>query len=343
MRYQRGLLPGATERIGILLVNLGTPNAPTTTAVRRYLAEFLHDHRVIELSRWLWCPLLHGVILRLRPQRSAAAYQKIWREDGSPLMALSRCIAEELDELLRHRHGNAVKVALAMRYGQPSIHAALNELVAAGVERIVVLPLYPQFSCSTTASVYDAVTRTLGKWRNLPALHLVRDYHLDEGYLDALTASVREHWSSHPRAEKLVISFHGTPQRYADQGDPYRSQCEATATALSHRLKLNPDQWVLSFQSRFGRTPWLTPYTDQTLTQLAKAGMPSVDIICPGFAADCLETLEEIALTNAEIFRQAGGQDFSYIACLNDRVDHIKALAAITERAAGNWLTHHLN
>ncbi|MBT3972294.1 MAG: ferrochelatase, partial [Acidiferrobacteraceae bacterium] len=188
MRYQRGLLHGATERIGILLVNLGTPNAPTATAVRHYLAEFLHDHRVVELSRWLWCPLLHGGILRLRPQRSAAAYQKIWRDDGSPLMALSRRIAEELDELLRNRHGDAVKVALAMRYGQPSIDATLNELVAAGVERIVVLPLYPQFSCSTTASVYDAVTRTLGKWRNLPALHLVRDYHLDEGYLDALTA-----------------------------------------------------------------------------------------------------------------------------------------------------------
>ena len=339
MHYQRGLPLKATGRTGVLVVNLGTPDAPTGAAVRRYLAEFLHDPRVVELSRWLWCLILHGIILRTRPRRSAAAYQKIWNHDGSPLMLLSQQIARQLDARLRQRHGESIRVTLAMRYGQPSIQSALSGLAAESVDQIVVLPLYPQFSCSTTASVYDAVTRVLRNWRNLPALHLIRSYHSDKGYLDALAASVREHWANHPKAEKLVISFHGTPQRYADQGDPYRLQCEASATALARRLELDPHEWVLSFQSRFGRAPWLTPYTEQTLALLAKEGVHSVDIICPGFAVDCLETLEEIALENSDIFCRAGGKHFTYIPCLNDRTDHISALAGIIEREAKGWLT----
>ena len=337
MRYQRGLLPEATDRTGVLLVNLGTPEAPNAPAVRRYLGEFLHDHRVVELSRWIWCLVLHGIILRFRPRRSAAAYKKIWSETGSPLMSLTRSLADNLDAHFRHQADEVTYVAMAMRYGHPSVPHALEQLAAAGVTRMVVLPLYPQYSCSTTASVYDAVSNTLRNWRNLPAIHIMRDYHLAEGYLNALTTSVRHHWARHGRAEKLVVSFHGTPQRYADQGDPYRLQCEQTAKALAQRLELTPEQWVLSFQSRFGRAPWLRPYTDETLRSLAQQGTQHVDVICPGFSVDCLETLEEIAEENADIFRGAGGQGFAYIPCLNDRADHIEALAELIRTEVPGW------
>ena len=262
MRYQRGLLPDATDRTGVLLVNLGTPEAPDAPAVRRYLGQFLHDHRVVEISRWIWCLILHGIILRSRPRRSAAAYKKIWSETGSPLMSLTRSLAHNLDAHFRQHGSEDTCIAMAMRYGHPSIPHTLEQLADGGVTRIIVLPLYPQYSCSTTASVYDAVSNTLRNWRNLPAIHIMRDYHLAEGYLNALAASVRHHWAQHGRAEKLIVSFHGTPQRYADQGDPYRLQCERTAKALAQRLELTPEQWMLSFQSRFGRAPWLRPYTD---------------------------------------------------------------------------------
>jgi len=337
MRYQRGLLPEATDRTGVLLVNLGTPEAPNAPAVRRYLGEFLHDHRVVELSRWIWCLVLHGIILRFRPRRSAAAYKKIWSETGSPLMSLTRSLADNLDAHFRQQAGEVTCVAMAMRYGHPSVPHALEQLAAAGVTRMIILPLYPQYSCSTTASVYDAVSNTLRNWRNLPAIHIMRDYHLAEGYLNALATSVRYHWTQHGRAEKLVVSFHGTPQQYADQGDPYRLQCEQTAKALAQRLELTPEQWVLSFQSRFGRAPWLRPYTDETLRSLAQQGTQHVDVICPGFSVDCLETLEEIAEENADIFRSAGGQGFAYIPCLNDRADHVEALAELICTEVPSW------
>ena len=344
MRYQRGLLPDATDRTGVLLVNLGTPEAPDASAVRRYLGQFLHDPRVVEISRWIWCLILHGIILRSRPRRSAAAYKKIWSETGSPLMSLTRSLAHNLDAHFR-QHGNEdTYIAMAMRYGHPSIPHTLEQLADGGVTRIIVLPLYPQYSCSTTASVYDAVSDTLRNWRNLPAIHIMRDYHLAEGYLNALAASVRHHWAQHGRAEKLIVSFHGTPQRYADQGDPYRLQCERTAKALAQRLELTPEQWVLSFQSRFGRAPWLRPYTDETLRSLAQQGTQHVDVVCPGFSVDCLETLEEIAEENADIFRSAGGQGFAYIPCLNDRADHVEALAELIRAEVPNWFpeTTHL-
>ncbi len=344
MRYQRGLLPEATDHTGVLLVNLGTPEAPNAPAVRRYLGEFLHDHRVVEITRWIWCLILHGIILRSRPRRSAAAYKKIWSETGSPLMSLTRSLADSLDAHFRQHGGENTCIVMAMRYGHPSIPHGLEQLADAGVTRIIVLPLYPQYSCSTTASVYDAVSNTLRNWRNLPAIHIMRDYHLAEGYLNALTASVRHHWAQHNRAEKLVVSFHGTPQRYADQGDPYRLQCERTARALAQRLGLTPEQWVLSFQSRFGRAPWLRPYTDETLRSLAQQGIQHVDVVCPGFSVDCLETLEEIAEENADIFRNAGGQGFAYIPCLNDRADHVEALAELIRAEVPSWFpeTTHL-
>ena len=344
MRYQRGLLPDATDRTGVLLVNLGTPEAPDAPAVRRYLGQFLHDHRVVEISRWIWCLILHGIILRSRPRRSAAAYKKIWSETGSPLMSLTRSLAHNLDAHFRQHGSKNTCIAMAMRYGHPSIPHTLEQLADGGVTRIIVLPLYPQYSCSTTASVYDAVSDTLRNWRNLPAIHIMRDYHLAEGYLNALAASVRHHWAQHGRAEKLIVSFHGTPQRYADQGDPYRLQCERTAKALAQRLELTPEQWVLSFQSRFGRAPWLRPYTDETLRSLAQQGTQHVDVVCPGFSVDCLETLEEIAEENADIFRSAGGQGFAYIPCLNDRADHVEALAELIRAEVPSWFpeTTHL-
>ena len=344
MRYQRGLLPDATDRTGVLLVNLGTPEAPDAPAVRRYLGQFLHDHRVVEISRWIWCLILHGIILRSRPRRSAAAYKKIWSETGSPLMSLTRSLAHNLDAHFRQHGSKDTCIAMAMRYGHPSIPHALEQLADGGVTRIIVLPLYPQYSCSTTASVYDAVSNTLRNWRNLPAIHIMRDYHLAEGYLNALAASVRHHWAQHGRAEKLIVSFHGTPQRYADQGDPYRLQCERTAKALAQRLELTPEQWMLSFQSRFGRAPWLRPYTDETLRSLAQQGTQHVDVVCPGFSVDCLETLEEIAEENADIFRNAGGQGFAYIPCLNDRADHVEALAELIRAEVPSWFpkTTHL-
>ena len=344
MRYQRGLLPDATDRTGVLLVNLGTPEAPDAPAVRRYLGQFLHDHRVVEISRWIWCLILHGIILRSRPRRSAAAYKKIWSETGSPLMSLTRSLAHNLDVHFMQHGSEDTCIAMAMRYGHPSIPHALEQLADGGVTRIIVLPLYPQYSCSTTASVYDAVSNTLRNWRNLPAIHIMRDYHLAEGYLNALAASVRYHWAQHGRAEKLIVSFHGTPQRYADQGDPYRLQCERTAKALAQRLELTPEQWMLSFQSRFGRAPWLRPYTDETLRSLAQQGTQHVDVVCPGFSVDCLETLEEIAEENADIFRSAGGQGFAYIPCLNDRADHVEALAELIRAEVPSWFpeTTHL-
>ena len=344
MRYQRGLLPDATDRTGVLLVNLGTPEAPNAPAVRRYLGQFLHDHRVVEISRWIWCLILHGIILRSRPRRSAAAYKKIWSETGSPLMSLTRSLAHNLDVHFMQHGSEDTCIAMAMRYGHPSIPHTLEQLADGGVTRIIVLPLYPQYSCSTTASVYDAVSNTLRNWRNLPAIHIMRDYHLAEGYLNALAASVRHHWAQHGRAEKLIVSFHGTPQRYADQGDPYRLQCERTAKALAQRLELTPEQWMLSFQSRFGRAPWLRPYTDETLRSLAQQGTQHVDVVCPGFSVDCLETLEEIAEENADIFRSAGGQGFAYIPCLNDRADHVEALAELIRAEVPSWFpeTTHL-
>ena len=259
-------------------------------------------------------------------------------------MSLTRSLAHNLDVHFMQHGSEDTCIAMAMRYGHPSIPHALEQLADGGVTRIIVLPLYPQYSCSTTASVYDAVSNTLRNWRNLPAIHIMRDYHLAEGYLNALAASVRHHWAQHGRAEKLIVSFHGTPQRYADQGDPYRLQCERTAKALAQRLELTPEQWVLSFQSRFGRAPWLRPYTDETLRSLAQQGTQHVDVVCPGFSVDCLETLEEIAEENADIFRSAGGQSFAYIPCLNDRADHVEALAELIRAEVPSWFpeTTHL-
>ncbi len=318
--------------IGILVTNLGTPDAPTPAALRRYLAEFLWDRRVVDLPRPLWWLILNGIILRTRPARSAAAYQKVWTEAGSPLMAMSRRQSELLQNELPD-----VRLVLGMRYGNPSIASALEQLRAAGATRVLVLPLYPQYSCSTTASTFDAVADAVRSWRRIPELRFVSDYHLDAGYLDALAASIRDEWQQRSPAKRLLFSFHGTPERFRDEGDPYYQQCLATAEGVAERLALEPDRWQVTFQSRFGREPWLQPYSDETLKALPGEGIDSVDVICPGFSADCLETLEEMAQENRNLFLAAGGREYHYIPALNDRPDQIAALAALIRRHLCGW------
>ncbi len=324
---------GESPRTGLLLVNLGTPEAPTRAAVHRYLAEFLHDHRVVELSRWLWCPLLHGVILPLRSGPVARKYAKVWTADGSPLLAFSRALASGV-----RAAAPEFDVALAMRYGAPSVASELCALESRGVDRLLLLPLYPQYSASTTGSVFDAVARELATWRRVPALRLVADYHDDGGWLQALVASVRAHWAANGRGDKLLLSFHGLPERMVLRGDPYSRQCEAGARALADRLGLADGDWELSYQSRFGREQWLQPATSTRLAELGQARTRRVDVLCPGFAVDCLETLEEIAMENAAIFAAAGGESLHYIPALNADAAHVAALVALARRHAQGWL-----
>jgi protoporphyrin/coproporphyrin ferrochelatase len=313
----------------ILLVNLGTPDAPTAPAVRRYLAEFLGDPRVVELPRWLWLPILHGIILNTRPAKSAAKYATVWTPEGSPLRVHTERQAKLLRGLIGERGNRDTVVAWAMRYGQPSIGATLDALTRQGAGRVLVLPLYPQYAISTTASVYDAVQ----DWqrRNPDAIEFaeIRSYPEHAGYIKALAANIRDHWMKQGRGELLVMSFHGIPQRSVDRGDPYADECRRTADLLATELGLAPERWKLTFQSRFGKAAWLQPYTQPTLEQLAKDGLASVDLVCPGFTSDCLETLEEISMECREAFLHCGGKEFNYISCLNERSDWIAALADI--------------
>ncbi len=317
--------------VGVLLSNLGTPDAPETPALRRYLREFLSDRRVIELPCWKWWPILNLFVLTTRPRRSAALYRAIWTPEGSPLLVTGRAVAAALAREL------ALPVALGMRYGKPSIAAALDLLVAEGCDRVLLLPLYPQYAAATTASTFDAFFAALRARRDLPAARTVRDYHADAGYVAALASSARELWQREGPPRRLLISFHGIPRRYADAGDPYPRQCEATARLLARALGLGDGAWALAYQSRFGREEWLTPYTDETLRRWGGEGLDSADVICPGFAADCLETLEEIDVGNREVFRGAGGGRFRYVGALNARADHIAALAAIARRNLAGW------
>ena len=331
-RFRDGVAPTAATKTGLLLVNLGTPGAPTAAGVRRYLAQFLHDYRVVELTRWLWCPILHFIILPIRSGKVAHKYASIWTDKGSPLMAHSRDLAEALQAQVPE-----FDVQLAMCYGEPSIPGQLRAMQARGMHRLLVLPLYPQYSASTVAAVHDAVFKELRSWRLMPELRTINDYHVDECWLDALAASVQNHWDLHGRSEILVMSFHGVPERFIKAGDPYQQQCEAGARALAQRLQLDDAHWQLTFQSRFGREPWLQPYTEQTLKAMAARGVRSVDLVCPGFAADCLETLEENAVENAAAFRDAGGTELRYIPALNATPGHVAALASIARRHAQGW------
>jgi ferrochelatase len=313
---------GASPDTAIVLVNLGTPAAPTANAVRSYLAEFLMDPRVVSLPRWFWAPLLHGVILPLRSARVAKKYAAIWMEGGSPLAVLTQRLTAAVQQRLPQ-----ARVVHAMRYGSPSIPEVFAALRRERVARVVVLPLYPQYSTTTTASVDDLVRRT----RNMPT-HTIQEYHRDPAWVEAVADSIRAHWAARGRGEKLLFSFHGLPQRVVDAGDPYAAQCEASTAEIARALGLPSGEYLLTYQSRFGRERWLEPATAPTLAELAQQGVRNIDVVCPGFAVDCLETLEEIALLNAKVFRDAGGESLRYIPCLNDTPAHADALAALVAR-----------
>lgn len=329
----------AADATGVLLCNLGTPDAPTPSAVRRYLAEFLSDPRVVEIPRLLWKLILHTVILSTRPRHVAKAYAKVWTDEGSPLLAISRRQQAALKKQLAEKMNTEVPVALGMCYGKPSIAEALDELRQAGVRRLLILPLYPQYSATTTAAAFDAVMRELAKWRWLPELRMVNHYHDDPTYIDALASSVQAYWDEHGRSSKrLMMSFHGLPKVSLEAGDPYYCECQKTARLLADKLGLADKEWKLTFQSRFGPAEWLQPYTDETLKSWGQAGVDSVDVICPGFAADCLETLEEMAIQNRELFNEHGGKDYRYIPALNENAAHIEALTGLVERHCQGWI-----
>ena len=329
---------GSPARIGVLLVNLGTPDAATPAALRRYLAEFLSDPRVVEIPRALWLPILHGIILRTRPAKSAAKYRSIWLPEGSPLAVWTERQARALGAELAAR-GHHVEVRHAMRYGHPALPRVLDELRAAGATRMLVLPAYPQYAAATTGSVADAVHRWALSARWVPELRSVGPYHDDDAYIDALAASVRRHWQQQAPAERLLLSFHGVPERTLTLGDPYHCECLKTGRLLAQALGLANGEYKVTFQSRFGKAKWLEPYTEPTLRSLAAQGVRSVDVMCPGFVADCLETLEEIAQEGRDAFIEAGGRDFRYLPCLNDDPAWIGALVQLAERHLQGWDT----
>jgi ferrochelatase len=328
---------GSPDFTGVLLVNLGTPDAPTASAVRRFLKAFLSDPRVVEYPRLLWWLILNGVILRIRPSRSAKAYREIWTDDGSPLMLHSQRLTDGVRERLEQRAPGEYKVELAMTYGEPSITSAIDKLQKAGARRLLILPLYPQYSGTTTASVFDAVTSKLQGMRWVPESRFINQYHDEPGYIRALAASVREYWQQHGRGDHLLFSFHGVPRYTLDKGDPYHCHCQKTGRLVAEELELEEDQWTLSFQSRVGRDEWLRPYTDETVVELAGKGIGRLDVACPGFSADCLETLEEIAMQNAEFFEDAGGESLHYIPALNARDDHIDFLTTLIGQHTHGW------
>lgn len=323
--------------LGVLITNLGTPDAPTTPALRRYLKEFLWDPRIVDLPRFIWWFILQ-VILIIRPARSAKAYQKIWdKKEGSPLLSISKKQLQALREQLKAVLDEPFVVELGMRYGNPSIASAMENLRAANARRILVLPLYPQYSSSTTASTFDAIAQAVKTWRWVPELRFVNQYHDDDGYINALCNSVKEAWETREKPEKLLFSFHGTPKRFLLTGDPYYCHCQKTARLVAEQLQLGESQWQVTFQSIFGREEWLNPYTIETLRELGANGVSSVDIICPGFSADCLETIEEIEEENRDAYLEAGGKNYHYIPALNDRKDHIDALSKIIKDNCTNW------
>ncbi len=329
---------GQAARTGVLLCNLGTPDAPTAAAVRRYLAQFLSDPRVVEIPRIVWLPILHGIILRVRPAKSAQKYASIWTPEGSPLKVWTERQAQALGTALAAA-GHDVLVRYAMRYGNPSVASQLDALKADGATRILVVPAYPQYSGTTTASVCDAVYDWAASTRNIPELRFVQRYHDDAPYIAALAARIRAHWAVRGQPDQLVMSFHGVPERTLHLGDPYHCECHKTARLLAGELGIAKDRYKVTFQSRFGKAKWLEPYTEPTLIALAQAGTQRVDVVCPGFTGDCLETLEEINMEAREAFLHAGGKVFNYIPCLNDDPAWIQALAGVTTQHLAGWPT----
>jgi protoporphyrin/coproporphyrin ferrochelatase len=339
MRYASSPDPprDGAERIGVLLVNSGTPLQPQAGAVRAFLARFLADPRVVELPRVLWLPLLYGLILPWRPRRVAHKYRRIWTASGSPLRELSERLRAELANALAQRMLAPLSVELGMLYSAPELRAALRRLRAGGAQRLLVLPLFPQYCGATTGSVHDQVSAELRSWRAVPSLHFIADYHDHPGYIEALRASVSAHWEAHGRTSHLLVSFHGIPESYCRQGDPYFKRCQATARLLADELLLREGEWSVSFQSRFGPRAWLQPYTRTVLTGMPARGVREVTLVCPGFAVDCLETLEEIAIEDRAAFVRAGGQRFEYVAALNAAPGHAQCLADLIVQHCQGW------
>jgi protoporphyrin/coproporphyrin ferrochelatase len=340
MPYYRAAAPAAAsapERIGVLVVNLGTPDAPTYAAVQRYLREFLSDRRVIETSRAIWLPLLYGLVLPLRPLRTARKYRRIWTPEGSPLAVYSTRLAAKLDASLKGRLGDRVRVELGMTYGNPSIAGAIDNLAAQNVRRLLVLPLYPQYCSSTTGSVFDRVSLALRRWRWLPETRFVNGYHDDEGYIGALAGRIREHWAAMGERSHLLLSYHGIPASYVKEGDPYGAQAEATSRLLVARLGLSAEEWTHCYQSRFGRVEWLKPYLDETLRALAARGVRKLTVASPSFAVDCLETLEEVAIESRDAFAELGGDYLRLVEALNDDDRHAELLAGIVKQRLQGW------
>ncbi len=330
------------EKIGVLLVNLGSPDAPDAPSIRRFLRAFLSDHRVIEIPQVVWQIILNFFILPFRPGKLVPLYQSIWTDQGSPLVAIAGQQKQQLEQLFQDSYNQdpdkeILCFALAMRYGKPDIASALQQLAQQNARKILVFPTYPQYSGTTTASIFDAVTKELQQWRWVPELRFINQYHDNTAYIQALANFVREHWNQQGQAEKLIMSFHGLPKFCLDKGDPYFCQCHKTARLLAEKLGLTEQQWHITFQSRFGKAEWLKPYTSSTLEELAQQGTRSVDVICPGFAIDCLETLEEIAVENRDIFKNAGGKEYHYIPALNASQPHIDVLAGVIKQYIQGW------
>ena len=328
---------GAASRIGVLLVNLGTPDAPTYSSVQRYLREFLSDRRVIETSRWIWLPLLYGAVLPFRPLRTARNYRKIWMNEGSPLAVYSQRLAAKISSLLRAQFKERIHLELAMTYGNPSIARAVQAFASQGIDKLLVLPLYPQYCSSTTGSVVDGTNRALKRWRRLPESRFINDYHDDGAYIDALSRKIRLHWDALGARSHLLFSYHGIPVSYVEKGDPYQRQTEATTRLVVTRLGLNETEWSHCYQSRFGRVAWLQPYTLDRIKELADRGIRDLTVASPSFAVDCLETLEEIALEYRDRFLGWGGERLTLVAALNDDDAHAQALAAIIENRLSGW------
>jgi ferrochelatase len=342
MPYYRAVAQAAastTERIGILLINLGTPDSPSYFAVQRYLREFLSDRRVINTSRAIWLPILYGVVLPFRPVRAVRNYRKVWMQDGSPLAVYSSRLANKIDVRLRANLGDRVRVALGMTYGSPSIESAIGALAEQNVRRLLVLPLYPQYCSSTTGSAFDATVQALARWRWLPETRFVNDYHSEPVYIDAVAARIEEHWQQIGERSHLLFSYHGIPAAYVKEGDPYQAQAEATTRLVAARLGLAAGDWSHCYQSRFGPVIWLQPYTEDTLKELASRGMRKLTVVSPSFAVDCLETLQEVAMEYRDEFCELGGERLTLVPALNDDDRHVEMLSQVIQRHLQGWIS----
>jgi ferrochelatase len=341
MAYYRAVAPPPAqtpERIGVLVVNLGTPDSPSYLAVQRYLRDFLGDRRVIDASRFFWLPLLYGIVLPFRPVRTLRNYRKVWMQGGSPLLVYSQRLTAKIDGRLQQAFGDKVRVDLAMTYGNPSIARGIRAFAEQNVKKLLVLPLYPQYCSSTTGSVFDRTSRVLQRWRWLPETRFVNDYYNDPGYIEALTRGILDHWAEVGERSHLMLSYHGIPAVYVKEGDPYQAQANETTRLLVERLGLAPDEYSHCYQSRFGNVVWLQPYTEDTLKQLAKRGVRKVTVVSPSFAVDCLETLEEVAIEYRDQFLELGGERLQLVPCLNDEDRHAELLTAIVKRQLEGWL-----